>query len=202
MSAATSKLAAVNLALAHLSEDPTDTLGDTARGIVRKLLPFIDIARDLELSAHGWQEALEYSTLTADPTEPTNWKYKYHFILPGDCLRIWQVATPCVMWTAGKRIRSGAERHVIRSDSAGPLDVAYVRRLGWDGIGPQLLAAIAAHLASLGAGSIQGDEGRAARLRGLAAEFRVSAAGRDGTQQGGQDVPFPSRLKGLRQSAS
>lgn len=202
MSAATSKLAIVNLALAHLEQESTDTISaDTARNSVIKLLPFIDLSRDLVLSLHGWQEALEYTTLTAASGEAGDFRYPYYFWLDGDCLRVWEVATCGVMWQAGKRQKNGAERHIIRCDSEGPLDVVYVRRLGWDGIGPQLADAIALQLAVRSLGSVAGDTGLGRFLQGQLMDALRTAAGRDGTQQGGQAVPHQSRILALRRGA-
>jgi hypothetical protein len=202
MSAATSKLAIVNLALAHLKEESTDTLSaDLARNVVRKVLPFVDMARDLVLSLHGWQEALEFTTLSAAADEAGDFRYPYYYWLDGDCLRIWEMATTGVVWQAGKRQKNGAERHIIRADSEGPLNVIYVRRLGWDGIGPQLADAIALKIAAYAAGPVQGDEARGRTLKNEFTEALRTAAGRDGQQQGGQPVPFPSRLLALRQGA-
>ena len=199
MSAATSKLAIVNLALAHLQEESTDTLSaDLARNLVRKLLPFVDVARDLVLSLHGWQEALEFRTLSPAGGESGDFRYSFYYWLDADCLRIWEMATCGVMWQAGKRQKAGVERHIIRANSNGPLDVVYVRRLGWDGIGPQLGQAIALQIAALAAGPVQGEEARGRALKMELGDMLRMAAGRDGQQQGGQAPPLAGRINRIR----
>lgn len=199
----------LNDALAHLGEEATNSLDPAnASAAVRKVLRFMQRARDAVLERHGWTDALEYVTLPrAD--EPGDWKYLYRFGLPGDALRVWTVFISGTdiepKWLQGTRVKlaNGApsEGRVIRCDSEGPLDVAYVRRIGWSVIPTYLVNPIALQLAALACQPINGSVERAKELQALADVAIASAKGIDGTLQGGEDPLLPSHLAAIRAAA-
>lgn len=199
MTAAAAQLKIINLALAHLGESQVDTLDlDDTSEAARKLLPFLDTVRDQVLAGHGWRAAMAYDTLP-DSGDAAGWKYGYVLHLPGDCLRVWEVDPDQrpVAWERAVRQLGDEERAVILSDKA-PLNIAYVRRIGWDGIPVELYAAMAAWTASMGAMPIQGDGEKSARLMKLAGELVAKAAAGQGTQAGGQQVLVESGFASLR----
>jgi hypothetical protein len=197
----TSRLEILNLALAAVSEQPTPAeTGAAASNAAIKLARFLDLARDEVLGRHGWIAAMEYRELAA-AAEAGDWKYPYRFYLPPDCLRVWRVENEGAAWEAGQRLLAGEERQIVRSDAAGPLRVAYVRRMGWDGLPPHLVNPIALLAGARGGETINGSAEMAGRLEQRAELAIARAMGLDGTQQGGRDVPLPSRPAAIRASA-
>ncbi len=199
MTAEAARLGAANLALAHLGEPPVETLAlDDTSEMARKLLPFLDMARDLVLGRHGWRRALAYVTLE-DSGEAGDWRFPYVLHLPGDALRVWRVdpAQGGADWEAGTRALEGEERLVVRS-SAASLNVAYVRRLGWDGLPERLIEPIAALAASRTAGAGQGDPGKAQALAREYEKALAAAVTADGTEAGGGSLLVEGRLAAAR----
>ena len=197
------KLSVVNLALAHLGEPLTETLDlDDASQAARTALGFIDTARDTVLSAHGWLRCLTYVTLPSNG-EDGDFRFSYWINLPGDCLRIWEVddteARRPIRWEIGTRALDGEERAIIRSDTA-PLDLAYVRRIGWDGLPSHLVNPIAALTASLTASPMQGDAGKAKALADRYKAELAAAVSQDGMQQREGPLLVQSGAWSLRQS--
>lgn len=199
MTAAAAQLKIVNLALAHLGEPSVETLDlDDTTEAGRKLLPFLDVARDQVLAKHAWRAAMAYVTLE-DSGEDGNWKYGYLLHLPGDCLRVVGIDPEQrpAMWERSTRYKDGEERAVILSDTV-DLNIAYVRRIGWDGIPVELYAAMAAWVAAMGSEAVLGNAEKGARLMKLAGELVATAAAGQGVQAGGQDVLVESGFAALR----
>lgn len=201
MTAAAAQLKIMNLALAHLGEPSVDTLDlDNTSEAARKMMPFLDTARDQVLAGHGWRAAMTYDTLE-DSGDTAPWKYSYVLHLPGDCLRVVGIdpdQRPAV-WERSVRADGGEERAVILSDTA-PLNIAYVRRIGWDGIPVELLTAMAAWTAALGAEAVAGNAEKGQRLMRMAGDLVARAASVLGVQAGGQDVLVESGFAALRRS--
>lgn len=191
----------LNRALAWLNEDETPAeSGDTATNAAIKVGRFLDAARDAVLARYGWRQCLDHRTLTVS-AEVGEWRYPYYYYLPGDCVRVWSMSTADVAWEAGTRLKDGAERQVIKADSAGPLEVSLVRAVGWDGLPQHLVRPIALQAAADACLVVNGNGNMAESLELRAARAIRSAMGIDAGQKGGQAVPLPDRMAALRQSA-
>lgn len=196
------QLSTLNNALAELGEAPSDTLDlNVAKENPRKMLRFMDKARDQVLARHPFNAALTYVTLTR-ATGDGHWKYAYRFALPADCLRVFEV-DGCVKWEAGtwkNPSNPAVETAVIWADAEGPIDVGYARRLGWSAIPVHLTTAVEKWLAGLACWAINGDRQKADDLKKEAVLAVADAARFDGTQLGGQDPILPSEFASLRAS--
>lgn len=198
----TNKTAVFNRALAHLGQDPVENLVVSEMGAAgRKMLVFVEAARDAVLRAHHWTMAMRYVQLERLDTAST-WRYPYAFAMPNDALRLTQVDTPGYAWEQGVALDAeNLETVVVWSEHPGPLPVAYIRRLGWDVMGEDLVAAIALRLAALACLSITGDEDRESKLDKRALQAVAAAMGQEGSQQGGQEPLGIDPYGQLRNSA-
>lgn len=87
----------INLALAHLGEDPTVSSIDPPEGSAHaeKAKRFYPIARDVALEMRNWSFAMKRVVLAELTNDSDAWAYKY--ALPADCLRAVGVLPPGVM---------------------------------------------------------------------------------------------------------
>lgn len=198
------RLALANLALVWLGEETQDNLiPENLRNNTRKLLPFLDQARDEVLEQHGWRCALRWVELEAVANFDGNWEFANCFNLPGDCLRVWKVdRCDTASWTfATLTDGDGATRKVVLSNNAGPLKVAYSRRAAVEALPPSLVTAVALWAAAAACWPINGDDGKAAKLLDKAQLQVRKALGIDGMQAGNGDVLVQDELAILRGSA-
>lgn len=198
---ATNKLLIFNQALAHLGEDPVDSLTpSTMPAAARKMTAFVESARSSILGAHHWTDAMRYVTLERAEVAG-DWKYPYVYLLPDEALRVTEVNISDEAWEQGSMLIDAAEQRVIRSTFDGALPVAYIRLIDWEVLPAILATAIALRLAALAAVPIGGDEAREAKLEKRAVEAVAAAIGREGSQQGGQAPLFDDPYARLRASA-
>ena len=199
MTAAAAQLMIANLALAHLGLPQVETLAlDDTTESARKLIPFLAPARDLVLARHGWRRAMTYATLP-DSGEAGDWRFAYVHHLDAGALRVFEVDQTCgpVMWQAGSRDQAGEERLVVRANST-PVKVAYVRRLGWDGLPVHIYEPIACLAASRGALAIQDDEQKKQALAREYERLLAAAVAQDGTEGGRGSPVIQGRLAAAR----
>lgn len=199
------KLLVVNQALNHLGQNPVTSLQDAdLRGsqAAKKILRFIDQARDVVLADYAPLCALSYDVL-----EPAvipgfkNWKYAAAFYLPGDCLRVWSlwdgdfppqfdparpVDDPNLVWEAATIEDEDEARQVVLCSISAALNVCYVRRAGWGALVPLLLDAVSYETAARACGAVTSNDKKAGGLFQAAQTAAARAASVDATQQGGQ----------------
>ena len=205
----------VNTALALLGNEPVIDLGDDSlqgSGAAYKLMRSLDTARDVILRRHGWLCALTYTALSAEAAEAGNWKYPWLYRLPGDALRTWEIGgvvfggTEFECWaprwqTATIDSDLGAVQVIRSRDNVTALNIAYVRRASWGALDIHIADAIAHELAGRCCYSINGDQGKAERLKQAAEAKALMAISVDGTQEGSQEPIAPSIMQGIRNSS-
>lgn len=193
-----------NRALGFLGEPSVETLDPSELSAAgRKMLPFLDAARDQVLGAHHWTVAMHYASLERAADVAVNWKYPYVYNLPDNAIRLVEVSACGYAWEQGTAAvgDEGAERAVIWSDHPGPLKVACIRRIAWAVLPESLIMAVSLRLAALACVGINGDEDRESKLDKRAAQAVLAAIGQEGSQQGGQDPLLDDPYARLRASA-
>lgn len=198
-----SRESVVNIALRNLGEELTETLDLTqARAAVRKVVAFLDDARDAVLIAHDWLDARGYETL--QPTgEPGNFRWPGLYWLPNGALVVRDV-DGCVAWERGTQLDpgTGAERVVIRADTAtAALNVTFTRRIDWPVTPVYLEQPMGLQLAAMAGVSVNGDFALADRNEKKAAAAIALAQGKDGVQTREQSPLMPDPYGALRRSA-
>ena len=197
----TAKSKVINAALAHLGEPGYDDIEVApAPPKLAKALAQIEFVQDWVLRRHPWVCTLVYASIER-ANRAGNWKYPYVFELPATALRVWEIADS-IKWVRGSETVGLAEKIVIWTDSAWPLDLSYVDRKTWESYDADVTNVMAYELASRLAGPIQDDAMLAARLHKSALEMLALAQGADGTEEGGQDPIFPSGFAQLRRAGS
>lgn len=200
----------LNTALAILGQEPVAALDDAALEqsvAATKLLRHVEIARDTVLGRHGWVCALEYPVLVpATLPAYSNWRYPYAYLLPANALRVWEIEGQLECdwgprWQAGTAELDSAARKIIRADTAGPLNVAYVRRANWQAMDAHVRDAVAHDTAARGAYAVTGDLAKAAKVQQAAEAKVLLAISIDGTQEGGQPSLAPSTPARIRNAA-
>lgn len=202
------QLTLLNLALAHHGEDPTDTLDLNVMATnPRKVFRFMERARDQVVGSHHWSWATEFSVWNP-ATEGGNWRFQSCYLQPADCLRVVEVDSGAMCggphWQRGTWTNpdnAADQKAAIFADSAGPLNVAWVRRIGWDALPPDIEDTFGYWLASMAGFSINGDLAKADVLMKRAVSARSLAMGADGVQSGGGPPLLESGFAALRVSA-
>jgi len=198
-----SRESVVNGALRWLGEELTETLDvSVAREAVRKVLAFMDKARDRVLVAQDWLDARDYLTLQPSAV-PGNWRWPVCYLLPADALMVREVAG-CGAWERGvvRDFATGAEQRVIRALGSAEARVVVTRRIDWAAMPTYLDDALELTLAAMACLSVNGDEGKMARLEKSAREAIGDALGKDGVQTVPIDPFLPDPYGALRRSAS
>ena len=207
------KVNIVNTALFQLGQEPVPDLTDaslTSSVAAVKLLRVIDQARDDILSRQGWLCAMQYVTLSPVIIPGyVNWKYPVVYQLPGDGLRVWQIAGYPLTeyysmfwrqrWELGTIDTDMGPLKIIRScDDSGSIDVAYTRRASWGALSEHVAMAVAFDTAALAAVSVTGDANLAKKLD-ADAEGRVRMAlSTEAMQEEGQTPIAPSIPEAIR----
>ncbi|MBI1684460.1 hypothetical protein [Caulobacter hibisci] len=192
----------VNKALRHLGEEPTETLDLTvARTAVRKVLGFLDAARDAVLIAHDWLDARAYLTLQPSAMAG-NWRWPSCYLLAPEMLMVRDVVG-CGAWERGTEVDAGtgAELIVVRTMGGGAIRVVATRRIGWSVVPVYLEEAMGLMLAAMACMSVNGDEARASGLDKRAASAIGAAQGKDGIQAVAAEPVFSDPYGVLRRSA-
>ncbi len=119
---ATSVIEICNSALTDLGEEAIASLTDNTKAarLCNQRWPAV---RDAVLRSHPWNCASALVELAASASAPA-WKWGKSYPLPTDCLRVLCVAaggTPLTAW----EVQAG----LVLCDEAGPLSIAYIRRL-------------------------------------------------------------------------
>ena len=139
---ATSVIEICNSALIDLGEEAIASLTDNTKA-ARLCNQRWASVRDAVLRAHPWNCASALTELAASASSPA-WKWTSSFPLPTDCLRVLSVAAggaPLSAW----EVQAG----LVLCDEAGPLSVAYIRRLDDPRLfDPLLSEALSARLAA------------------------------------------------------
>lgn len=192
----------VNGALRHLGEEPTETL-DLAlcRPAVRKVLGFLDEARDAVLIAQDWLDARRYVTLQPSG-QVDGWKYADLFWLDPKALMVRDVVG-CAAWERGTlEDGDGVEKRVIRANVGGAqIQAVLTWRIGWAPLPVYLDLPIQLQLAAMACQPINGDAARADALQKRATDAVYLALGKDGVQCGNQGAVIPDPYGDLRRSA-
>ncbi|TCS14546.1 hypothetical protein [Caulobacter sp. BK020] len=199
-----SRESVVNIALRNIGEELTETLDPSiARSAVRKVLAFLDDARDMVLIAHDWLDARGYETL--QPTGAAgSFRWPGLYWLPNGALVVRDV-DGCVAWERGTEVDSatGAARLVIRADTAtAALDVTFTRRIDWAVIPVWLEQAMGLQLAAMAGPSVNGDWTMATKNGDRAAAAIALAQGKDGVQTRERYPLIPDPYGVLRRSAN
>lgn len=216
------KVDVINTALGFLGKEPVADLSEVTLETsvaATKLLRSIEAAREAVLLRHGWLCALQYATLPqAVIPNYSNWRYPLVYFLPGDALRVWEIAGNIldgrpfafseIPWELGAVQVADAARKVIRvgdncglPSADGSLNVAYVCRANWQALDGHLCDAIAAETAWRQCVSITGDKAAMTALGKQKEDFVQLAIGKDATQTGGQPAWAPSIPAQIRRFA-
>ena len=221
---ADAKTRAMNIALAQLGKLPVSDLSEQslrASSAAMKLNAFIDDARDWVLERQGWLCAMSYAVL--DPASDAqiaadgNWRFPVYYVLPGDCLRVWEVRTPTLIqpwwgdidWIAFSELgppvmegeawqvttidaEDGSTQKILRTDLQCGLAVSYTRRCNWSAFPFILLQAIGFELAALGCYTVTADQQRQSKLEQLAEARVLMALSIEATQEAGMASIAPS----------
>jgi hypothetical protein len=202
-----SKLDLVNLVLAHLGEEPYETLSaDPVPPKLAKVLRQLDGAAAWVLRRHPWLSCLVHATLDVDPTLAGNWKYAAVYKLPGTVVRVFHVepkSGACgVRFERGAVIDgAGAVQQVIFCADAGGLYVSYVALKPVEAWDTDVFNAVAAETAARAAGPIGAAAAKSAELRKLALGMIPLAQGAEAGEHGGDELQIPSTFASLRRSA-
>lgn len=201
------QMTCLNAALLQLGNEPVSDILDEQieeSGALFKLLRAMDLARDVVLGRHGWLCVLQYTVLTPEAAPPGNWKFPWQYLLPGDCIRPWEIGGIVFQGTEhecwGPRWQSATidndigSRLLIRSrDKIDSLRIGYVRRpSSWMALAPHLLDAIGWELAGRTCYAINGDAAKAKDLKKEAEGKVLMAISVDGVQTGGEEPVSPS----------
>jgi hypothetical protein len=220
-----SQVDAINTALGFLGKEPVADLtpASLAQSVAAtKLMRSIETAKRTVLRRHGWLSALSYVTLLPSPAQPqwANFRYPSLFLLPGDCLRVWEIAGDVI---AGREVPDQGTRWQVLTIQAADgtaqtaiaaascdgdaattlsdLNVAYVRNASWASLDDNLADAIAYDAAKRQARSILGSASEAAAIAKEAEAAIAIAISVDGTQEGGQPPLAPSIPQAIRRFA-
>ncbi|MDP3426221.1 MAG: hypothetical protein Q8S17_02420, partial [Humidesulfovibrio sp.] len=139
---ATSVIEICNSALTDLGEEAIASLADNTKA-ARLCNQRWAAVRDAVLRAHPWNCATALVELAASATPPA-WKFSTSFPLPTDCLRVLSVTSGGAALCAWE-VQAGQ----VICDEAGPLSIAYIRRLDDPRLfDPLLSEALSARLAA------------------------------------------------------
>lgn len=218
------KTRAMNIALAQLGKLPVSDLNEQslrASSAAMKLFSFIDDARDHVLERQGWLCAMTYTQLdpaTDAQIETDNcWRFPVYYVLPGDCVKVWEVRTPTLIqpwwgdidWIAFSELgppvmegeawqvttkdwSDGSSQKIIRTDLQCQIALSYTRRCNWAAFPFTILQAIGFELAALGCYTVTADQQRQQKLEQLAEQKTQLALSVEATQEAGMAALAPS----------
>lgn len=183
---ATSVIEICNNALLDLGEEAIASLTDNTKAarLCNQRWPAV---RDAVLRAHPWNCATAQAELAASSAAPA-WKHEARFPLPADCLRVLEVQC------GGAALASWeVQEAAILCDEAGPLDIAYIRRIEDPRLFDPLLGeALTARLSATLAYPITASTSLAQAFWSLYAEKLREARGIDAREASPIPAPAPT----------
>jgi hypothetical protein len=221
---ADAKTRAMNVALAQLGKLPVTDLNEQslrASSAAMKLYAFIDDARDWVLERQGWLCAMTYAQLNPATDQQiaadNNWRFPVYYVLPGDCVKVWEVRTPTLIqpwwgdidWIAFSELgppvmegeawqvttidgEDGSSQKILRTDLQCALALSFTRKCNWAAFPYTLLQAIGFELAALGCYTVTADQQRQAKLEQAAEQKVQMALSEEATQEAGMASIAPS----------
>jgi hypothetical protein len=215
---------AMNIALAQLGKLPVSDLNEQslrASSAAMKLNAFMYDALDMVLERQGWLCAMTYAQLNpatdAQIAADDNWRFPVFYVLPGGCLRVWEVRTPTLIqpwwgdidWIAFSELgppvmegeawqvttidaADGSTQKILRTDLQCGLCISYTRRCNWAALPFLVLQAVGYSLAALGCYTVTADQQRQAKLEQLAESKVLMALSVEATQEAGMASIAPS----------
>lgn len=183
---ATSVIEICNSALVDLGEEGISSLADNTKAarLCNQRWPAV---RDAVLRAHPWNCAAALACLAASASSPA-WKWAASFPLPADCLRVLSVAAGGAGLGAWE-VQAGQ----VFCDQAGPLSIAYVRRLEDPRLfDPLLCEALAARLAATLAYPLTASTALGQAFWAIYAEKLCEARGVDAREAAPLPAPAPT----------
>lgn len=174
-----------------------DLTADPAPRALRVARRFTTTLRDEFLRRHAWLCAETDVTLNPS-TEPasSSWRYARAYLLPTNCLKIWNVADIVEPWQRGSVVEfneDGTEkgrRDAILTDYEGALKVTYAARIDYELMDPCLFRAMACELAARMAGPMQADKVLRRDLAGTARELLAIAVTCEVSEFGNEAPPL------------
>jgi len=182
----------MNLALGLLGADARITDPLEGSEVARVMSARFPTARDAAIRAHPWRFSLARARLAADIVPPA-FGFGYRYLLPADpyCLVVW--------WNATEDTRPHVEGRYLLSDSAGPLDIVYGRRVDnpaeFDAL---FVEALAAKLAEQSALRLTREESVRAAMSREFDRALMDARGINARESGAPPAPVSSFLLARR----